>query len=130
MARSSSRVEYHALAHATCEAQWLLYLLKDLHIEHPTLVAIFCDSQSAIHIAANSVFHEQTKHFEINCHVVRDKLHARVIHLLPISTKLPIVDILTKPLALRPFADFHSKLNMKNLHSLACKEVLLDMNTS
>ena len=46
VSRSSSEAEYRALAHATCEAQWLLYLLTDLHILHSAPVAIFCDSQS------------------------------------------------------------------------------------
>ncbi|XP_073223517.1 uncharacterized protein [Cicer arietinum] len=31
---SSSEAEYRALAHATCEAQWLLYLLTDFQISH------------------------------------------------------------------------------------------------
>ena len=34
VSRSSSKAEYRALAQASCEAQWLLFLLKDLHIEH------------------------------------------------------------------------------------------------
>jgi len=32
VSRSSSEAEYRAMASATCELQWLLYLLRDLHI--------------------------------------------------------------------------------------------------
>ncbi|XP_073225688.1 uncharacterized protein [Cicer arietinum] len=44
--RSSSEAEYRALAHTTCEIQWLLYLLKDLHLRVKLPVSIFCDNNS------------------------------------------------------------------------------------
>nr|XP_027186177.1 uncharacterized protein LOC113784235 [Cicer arietinum] len=46
--RSSSEAEYRALAHTTCEIQWILYILKDLHIHVHTPVSIYCDSKSTI----------------------------------------------------------------------------------
>ncbi|MCI35312.1 copia protein, partial [Trifolium medium] len=53
VARSSSEAEYRALAAATCELQWLVYLLQDLHVTCSKLPVIYCDNQSALHIAAN-----------------------------------------------------------------------------
>jgi len=97
VSKSSSEAEYQALAQASCEAQWLLFLLKDLHIEHPKPVILYCDNQVVLHIATNSIFHEHTKHIEIDCHVVRDKVQSGLIHLLPISTHEQLADILTKP---------------------------------
>lgn len=55
VSRSSSEVEYRALAKSACEAQWLLYLMKDLHIDHSKPVVTYCDNKSALHIAANLV---------------------------------------------------------------------------
>ena len=79
----SSEAEYRALAQATCEGQWLLYLLQDFHIPHPSPIILYCDNKSALHIAANPVFHERTKHIEMDYHVVRDKVQEGIIHLLP-----------------------------------------------
>jgi len=57
----------------TCEIQWLVYLLQDLRvsIEQPSL--LYCDNDSTRYIVANPVFHECTKHIEIDCFTLLDK---------------------------------------------------------
>ena len=71
MARSSTEAEYRALADTTSELLWLRWLLKDLGVSTSSVTPLYCDNQSAIHIAHNDVFHERTKHIEINCHFIR-----------------------------------------------------------
>lgn len=118
VSRFSAEAEYCALAQASCEAQWLLFLLKDFLVSHSSLVAIFGDNQSALHIAVNPMFHERMKQIELDCHFVWDKAHLRLIHLLAISSKSQLADVLTKALAPRLFQDSYSKLSMKNIHAL------------
>jgi hypothetical protein len=117
VARSSSEAEYRALASAVCELQWLLYLLSDLNVKCSRPPVLYCDSQSAIHIASNPVFHERTKHLEIDCHLIREKLQKGVLKLLPISTNDQLADFLTKALSYPKFEHFITKLNMINIYS-------------
>jgi len=54
VSRSSSEAEYMALSFASCELQWLLYLLKDLGVSCIKSPVLYFDNQSAIHIAGES----------------------------------------------------------------------------
>ena len=62
------------MASIACELTWLMALLKDLNVSHTQPTLLYYDNQAALHIASNPVFHEHTKHIEIDCHVVREKI--------------------------------------------------------
>ena len=63
------------------------------------------------------MFHERTKHIEMDFHVVRDKVQEGIIHLLPVSSKEQVANILTKPLHPGPFNNLQSKLGMIDIYS-------------
>ena len=115
VSRSSSEAEYRALATTTCELQWLSYLLRDLQVQTTDQSTLYCDSQSARQIAHNPTFHERTKHIDLDCHIVREKLQSKLFHLLPIRSSEQPADIFTKALH-RTFKTLLPKLGMMNIH--------------
>lgn len=78
---SSAEAEYKSLKKVVGELVWLSRLLVELNVPYSKPISVFCDSQSALHIAKNSVFHELTKHIEVDCHYVRDILQQGLISL-------------------------------------------------
>ena len=117
VSRSSAETEYRAMVVATCEIVWILYLLRDLQIRHDREAMLFCDSQSALHIGSNPIFHESTKHIKIDCHIVRDKLLAKVIKLNNVRTHCQLADLLTKALGHKQFFELTSKMRLFNIYS-------------
>lgn len=115
VSRSLVEAEYRSMADATCELKWLKRLLHHFGFSHPLPMRLFCDSQSAIHIAQNPVFHERTKHVENDCHTVRDAVQAKLLQTVHISTKNQPADLLTKPLPSPTFQFLLSKLGIRNM---------------
>ncbi|XP_019159983.1 PREDICTED: uncharacterized protein LOC109156586 [Ipomoea nil] len=103
VSKSSFEAEYRALATTVCEIQWLHSLLQDLHVQLMKPATLFCDNKSAVAIDENHVFHERTKHIEIDCHVIREKVSQGFIKLLSVSSDNQVADGFTKPLPISPF---------------------------
>ena len=86
------------MACACYELIWLRFLLKDLNISLDGPSVVFCDDQAALHIAANPVFHERTRHIELDCHFIRDKITYGTIPTKYVGTAHQLADLFTKPL--------------------------------
>ena len=96
--KSSTKAEYRAMLAACSEIVWLWGLLSGLGFPQSLPTPLNADNTSAIRITANPVFHEHTKHIDVDCHFIHDKYLRNTISLPHISTSLQIVDIFTKGL--------------------------------
>lgn len=112
VSRSSAEAEYRAMAYACAEIKWLKVLLASLGVRHHQPVHLFCDNQAAIHIATNPVFHERSKHIDIDCHFVRELLLRHVITIMHVCTKFQLADLFTKALGAPAFSFLLSKLGV------------------
>ncbi|KAF3643134.1 putative mitochondrial inner membrane protease subunit 2-like isoform X2 [Capsicum annuum] len=81
---------------ATCELVWIKQLLRELKFGETGKMELVCYNQAALHIASNPVFHERTKHIEIDCHFVRVFAGDIVTKFVKSSDQL--ADIFTKSL--------------------------------
>ena len=111
VARSSAEAEYKAMANVASEVDWMINLLKDFGISTGA-VKLLCDNQAAIHIASNPTFHERTKHIDIDCHFVRERVQSGLLKLIHVKTHHQLAYIMTKPLAAPQFKEIMSKLGI------------------
>ncbi|CAM8940033.1 unnamed protein product [Rhodiola kirilowii] len=120
VSRSSTESEYRSMAATCSEIQWLTRLLLDMKTSVPRPISLHCDNQAAIHIAKNPVFHERTKHIEIDCHFVRHHANDKVLLPTYIPTADQPADLFTKQIPADQLHRLLSKLGVSNfLHSPA-----------
>jgi hypothetical protein len=78
VALSTTEVEYMATTHASKEIVWLQRLCSSIGLVQQA-VRLDCDSQSAIFLAKNPVYHSKTKHIDVQYHFVRDMVEEKVV---------------------------------------------------
>ncbi|XP_050369277.1 scarecrow-like protein 14 [Argentina anserina] len=100
------------MASVACELIWLKALLLELGISHPSPIVLYCDNQAAMHIAANPVFHERTKHIEVDYHFIRNQVQAKVMETVYTRSCDQIADLFTKILSSAQFERLLSKLGL------------------
>ncbi|KAJ1691799.1 hypothetical protein LUZ63_015954 [Rhynchospora breviuscula] len=105
------------MASTASELTWIKKILKDLHIPIHTPMKMFCDNNSARHIASNPVFHERTKHIEVDCHYIREKVQAKEIETPYVKSEDQLADIFTKGLIPKTFENIVDKLGLIDIYN-------------
>ena len=104
------------MSSACSEIIWLVRLLKELGITIPTPIILNANNTSAIQIALNPVYHECTKHIEVECHFIREKLEEKILTLPHVASTHQIADLFTKAINRDRHQFLISKLMLFDTH--------------
>lgn len=67
------------MAHATYEILFLKHLLQEIYFCEVCLMELVSDNDLTFQLSSNRVFHDKTKHVEVECHFLRDKIFTGTI---------------------------------------------------
>ncbi|GJZ69680.1 hypothetical protein Tco_0633230 [Tanacetum coccineum] len=76
---------------------------------------------TSIQIATNHVFHERTKHFEIELFFLREKVAAGIVKTVKVKSEDNIADLFTKDLSDVEHKKFCRLLGLKDLYQVYLK---------
>jgi hypothetical protein len=96
VALSTTEAEYMAATQTCKKAIWMKKLMEELGHKQGKIL-LYCDSQSALHIARNPAFHSRTKHIDVQYHFVREVVEDESVDFQKVNTKENPADALTKP---------------------------------
>jgi len=117
VALSSCEAEYIAGTTAACQGTWLAQLLSELKSEQLKKFTLKMDSQSAIALSKNPVFHERSKHIDVRYHFIRNCIGDGKMDVEHVRTEEQLADILTKPLGRDKFCELRIQLGVAKIVS-------------
>ena len=98
MSKSFAEAEHQAMSSASAEIIWLRRLLCEFGVIVGSSTPLHGDNINATRIVNSPVFHERTKHIEIDCHFICQHVVTEKITLPHVSTHDKLADIFTKAL--------------------------------
>lgn len=108
---STTEAEYIAQTEVVKEVVWIKGMVSDMGFEVEK-ASIWCDSQSAICLSKNNVFHERTKHMAVKYNFIRDVIEEGEVEVYKIHTSRNLADIQNKSV---PVKKFESALELLRL---------------
>lgn len=102
------------MSFACSEIIWLRRLLTELGHPCSDPTPLYADKISAIQIASNPVYHEGTKHIEVDCHFIREVFQDGLILLPHVASNMQLADIFSKSLTKERHQFLVNKLMMRH----------------
>jgi len=118
VALSSCEAEYIAATTAACQGVWLARLLAEFRGEKNRAIILKIDSESAIQLSKNPVFHDRSKHIDVRYHYIRECVEENRVKLQSVKTAEELADILTKALGPQQFCELRSKIGVIDVQTV------------
>lgn len=101
-----------AATEAAKELLWLKGLVRELGIKQDGM-KLYCDSQSAIFLAKNQIYHARTKHIDVRFHKIRELVISGEL-LDKVHTSENAADMMTKPITMDRFKHCLNLINVSS----------------
>lgn len=118
-ALSIAEAQYHVMTVASKELARLKNFLSELRLGDIQATKLICDNQATFHIASNPVFHERSKHIEIDCHYARSKVLSGEITTKFVKSEDQLAYMFTKSLKDSRVNYISNKLGSYNIYDPA-----------
>jgi len=115
---SSCEAEYIAAATAACQGVWLARLLAELRGEQTRAITLKIDSESALQLSKNPVFHDRIKHIDVRYHYIRECVEENRVKLESVRMADELADILTKALGWDQFCGLRSRIDVIDVQTV------------
>ena len=92
---STIEAKYIATIEAKKEMLWMKWFLQELDLKQRDYI-VHCDSQSAIYLNTNTMYHARTKHIDVRYHWIRKAIEEQLFQIRKIHTNENIADMITK----------------------------------
>jgi len=124
VALSSCEAEYMAIKEALKEMLYIKAIITEIGLifdkiglfSDIDISIIYSDSESAIELAKNPVYHARSKHIDIQYHFIRENVQQGSLILRYIPSKSLLADGLTKPIPKEDFNTFIKETGLTEIH--------------
>ena len=117
---SSCKAEYIAATSATCQAIWMLRLIRELTSNEVSTAKLMVDNQSAITLSKNTGHHNHIKQIDTRYHFIRECVENKRIIISFIRMEDQLANMFTKALGRQKFREMRDRIG---IHSTPMEEL-------
>ena len=97
---------------------WLARLLAEFKGQKSRAITLKIDSESAIQLSKNLVFHDRSKHIDVRYHYIQECVKENRVKLESVGTVEELADILTKALGRERFCELCFKIGVIDVQAM------------